>query len=331
MAKIAKKRHGSGFRLPKKWMKHMILLVGAIMLFSGLYSGIGMEDPQATAADDSSAWTVISYDSAQIGDATALTKIIAETNQYKLRPNQMSLMERQDINDIFESNITGVKSIVFENAPTEEMFAITTDGTDVAGEFRRRVRVPGGYEFLRVYKGSTPYGQLDVLGDGLRTGEWASVLLLQRVRGQTTETLAFVKKRIPQGPIVNVTAANITGTYFDGTLGSDVTADEIKSQIKDAQVSIDGSVVTVIMPGAAEVSSLRGALEAMNISGVSAGRLGYVSAPDEMVIGDNIVVIPEAGKLQARLKIGTKAKDTVEARIDISQQGNLTAARATQI
>jgi hypothetical protein len=331
MAKIAKKGRGMGFRLPKKWMKYLILMVGGIMLFSGLYVGLGREMPQGNAKDDTSSWMVVSYDSAQIGDTTALTKIIAQTGQYKLRPNQMSSLNQQDINDIFQSNITGVKSIVFENAPREEMFNIDTDGTDVVGEFRRRVRIPGGYEFLPVYQGSTPYGQVDVVGDGLSIGDSARVLLMQRTRGTITETLAFVQKRIPAGPILNVTVANVTNIYVEGTITTKITESQVNSQIKDSVVAIDGTTVTAYLPLDADVNAAKRTLEAMNVTSISVGRTGFIAAPDEMLVGENSVVIPNNNRVATRLKVGAKANDKVEVMISMSSQGNRTSAKAVQM
>jgi hypothetical protein len=238
MVKQPVKKGRRGLRLPQKWMKYMIYLVGAIMVLSGLYVGLGREMPSAPKDDPTASWNIVTYDSMQVGASSAVTKIVGLTNQLKLRPKNMNLLQQSDITDIFESNITGVTAIVLETGAGENMFHFDTDGSNVSGEIRQRIRLRGDYILYQVYKGSTPYGTIDVVGENLKIGDYVRVFTLQRSAGARTETLGFVQKKLPEGPEVAATIVGLdkVGNSSASRLGYTSVPDEMV---------INGSVVSI--------------------------------------------------------------------------------------
>jgi hypothetical protein len=193
------KKNQKGLRLSRTWMKYMIYFVGAVMVLSGLYVGLGREMPSAPQDDSAASWNVVNYESSQVSESSAVTKIVGATTQYKLRPKNMNLLDQSDITYVFQSNITGVRSIVLESGGGNTMFHIDTDGGNVSNQIRSRIRLRGDYTLYQVYKGSTPYGTIDVVGDNLSIGDWVKIFTLQRAAGARTETLGFVQKKLTEG------------------------------------------------------------------------------------------------------------------------------------
>jgi len=257
-----------GLRLPKQWMKYMILLTGAVMLLSGLYTGVERDPPQDAATDLRSKWNVVQYDSASLGQSSALVNIMGPTGQYMLRPNAMSRLSEQDITDVFESNVTGVKSIVLENAPGEEFFHLETDGSDVSAEVARRIRMPGGYKIYGLYLGTTPYGNINIVGDGLAAGDWVRVILLERLRGGASDTLGFVEKKIPSGPTYDAVVTGFGSGDDNSTayvrLPEDVVFDGSVVQLPDG-----GSVRATLPTGVKANDTVKVKLSSITLSNIT--------------------------------------------------------------
>ncbi len=269
MAKKNGKQARFGIRLPKQWMKYLIVITGVVMLFSGLYTGIERDEPQAAGADVRAKWNVVQYDSASLGQGSALVKIIGPTGQYKLKPSAMSRMSEQDIADVFESNVTGVRSIVLESAPTEAFFHIETDGSDVSSEVARRIRMPGGYQTYGVYLGATPYGNLNVVGEGLAEGDWVRVILLERMRDGASDTLGFVERKIPSGEAYD---AVVTG--FDSEDNSTTAYVRLPEELVLAGSPVqlpEGGVVAASLPSGAKVNdTVRVKVSSITLSNMTA-------------------------------------------------------------
>jgi hypothetical protein len=261
------KKGQKGIRFSKKWMNYMIYFVGAVMVLSGLYVGLGREMPTAPQDDATTSWNVVNYDSVQVGESTAVTKIVGLTNHLKLRPKNMNLLDQSDITYVFQSNITGVRSIVLESGAGNTMFHFETDGGNVSQEIRNRIRLRGDYSLYQVYKGSTPYGTIDVVGDNLTIGDWVKVYVLQRAAGARTETLGFVEKRLPEG--LDVDAA-VVGVDENSSSGYTSVPGELMVNGSSMSVPNSGRVRTTFSRGVKVNDTVRVRVSLPGIGGAGA-------------------------------------------------------------
>jgi hypothetical protein len=334
MAKTPAKKRGLGMRLPKKLLKYLIIFTGAIMVLSGLYTGLSRDMSAPAAEDLTASWNMTTYDSAYLGDASAVTTIISETNQMILRPNKVGMLSQEDVNDIFEANITGVTSLVFEVAPGSQMFRLEVQDFNVTGEIRKRIRMPGGYQIYHVYRGSTPYGEVSVVGDGLEAQDHVRIILLQRSKGGVEESMGFVQGRLPVGPVVDATVAGVEGVTFSGAGPVGLSKGDITSRLNASDVTLEGSgnisAVSFNMPADADVGAVLGILEGLGVSNVTVMSYGYITAPQEMVVDGRDVKVPNSGALQATFNLGRKVNSTIRARVYILNIGNQSAAFATE-
>ncbi|MFH0862579.1 MAG: hypothetical protein V1875_06055 [Candidatus Altiarchaeota archaeon] len=341
MAGFQAKKGSGGGGSRKNWKKYGMILVGLTMVLSGIEFGLNRDIPAPGQEDASANWTVLTYQAANIGTETAVTRITEATDTYEIKPNQVARLGRRDITDLFESNVTGVTGIVFENAPGAEMFRLDTLGGNISDEIRKRIRLPGGYNLYRVYRGTTPYGQINVIGDNLQVGDYVSVYLMQRVREGSTETMGFMKMNVPTGPVVNATVlGEFSGYNFAALLQKNVSALELSignsTEFDIAPLNDTGSNGTLWaasfnLPEGADIAQVRDALVAFNASNVTVSRFGYVRSPPEMMVEGRPVAIMNPDRVQTVMKDGLKENDTVEVRIYMLNINNQSYPYARQM
>jgi len=330
------------FRFLNRYKKEMIIVVGFVMVLSSFYTGVDREMTAPAENEDTANWVVVNYDSAVLGSQSTVVKVTGVTNEYKLWPNQMSRVDRKDITDVFESNVTGVRSIILEAGGGSEMFHIATDGGNVTDEIRKRIRLPGGYNLYRVYKGTSQYGSLDMVGENLEVGDYVNLLLLQRTRNNKNEVLGFSQRKVPVGPYINVTViGDFDGYNFDAKTKANVTRDRLASVLNTTSfemttVNDTGSNGTALdiefnMPQSADVNRIRSLLAGLGIDNVTVSRYGYIRAPPEMVVDDEPFQILNPEHVHSVMKYETKANDTISVRMYTITVANQTISFAREI
>ncbi|MFH1055927.1 MAG: hypothetical protein V1744_07550 [Candidatus Altiarchaeota archaeon] len=336
MRKRVKSAGGGGFRLfrGRKATKYMIIFVGAVMLFSGLYMGFNREEPAVETQDQTASWNVVKFDSAELYSEGLLTEVATETNEYKLMPKNPGQLSQDSITYVFESNITGVNNIVLETAQGYDMFHISTDGREVDAEIRKRIRLPGGYNLYRVYKSSTQYGDIGVIGEGLKVGDFVRVLILQRMREGKGELLGFAQKKVPAGPIVDARVVGLENLRVSGVSSASLSEGDLEGALNVSDIAVEegnGSwSVSFEMPFDSDTGVVKGVLKERGVSNVSFGISGYSQTPEEMVMEGRIVAIPGYERVQTVFESGTKVNDSVRVRIYMMSVGNTSIAFAIE-
>jgi len=310
----------------------------AVFVFSSLYVGLRGNEPGGQDNTPNPGWRIIQYDSAQPGRASALTKIVAETKKLKLIPADMT-PSVDDLEAVFESNVTGVTGIVLENAPGYVMFSLDTDGSNVTDRIEDEIRLPAGYRIYRVYEASTPAGVLEVVGDGFAAGDYVKALLLERRRAGESEILGFAQNKVEEGPVVSARVLGFESLSFAGLSRSEVAGSDVESLLNATDVTVEESdnstnetlwVVSFNMPAESDVGYVEGRLSALNVSNVTAGLLGYSETAEEMAVDGRLVRIPLNDMLQTSFSIGARVNDTVKVRVYLLALGNQTVAFARE-
>jgi hypothetical protein len=319
MAKFTLNKGGGGIMGSKKFRNFMIMFIGVIMVLSALEVFLNRAQNVESPEDESLKWNTVKYESVQLGQSSALTQIVAATDQYKLRPNQPNRLDSQDVSGVFESNISGVSSIVLESGPDDMMFNIRTDGRNVSDEVKKRIRLPGGYLLFRVYMGSTPYGGINVAGEDLKVGDYVRVLLMQRTSGAKSDVIGFAQKKVAVGPLVNATVSALEAYAIEGVSYGNVTAAELSSALNATGVNVtaDDSLgagaraVYLKVPMPSDIVHVRDVLAGFGVSNVSASVMGYSKVPDEMIVGGEDFMIPDSARMPTILNQDARVNDTV--------------------
>ena len=330
-------RGGRWLNIGKKSNKFMIILIGAIMLLSSLYVGLNREMPEASSNNGVGNYSAVKYDSASLYGSGVLAQVAAVTSDYKLIPKNVGMFRTDSLEIVFESNVTGVTGIVLENAPGYEMFNIATDGRNVTGEIRKRIRLPGDYNLYRVYTCNTQFGPMPVVGDNLERGDYVKVLVLGRVRGGMTQLLGFVQNKVPQGPftrarVVSLDSLQVTGVTGDGSLGIKLNGVLNLTNFRAQQLGGNSSVwaFTFNLPVGSDADSILSLSSTYNMSNVTVALAGVSQAPEDLVVAGRMISLSDGGLLPTTFKPGVRVNDTIEVKVYTIDIGNRSVAFAIE-
>ena len=322
-------RGGRWLLMGKKANKWVILFVGFIMVFSGLFIGLNREMPNVSVPENGPVWNVVNYDSVSSVGTVVVARIDGPTGSLKIVPKRLGTLDTRTINDIFDTNITGISRIVLENATGYEMFNIETDGSNVTAQIRKRIRVSGDYFLFTVYRGSTQYGYLDVIGDGLRSGDFVNLLLLQRSVAGRPEFLGFIQSRVEEGPYIRAKVVGFEGLMFSGLFDGNLSESDFEAALNASGVRFGSQsanstskVVSFDMPMQSNVSWVEGVLASMNVSNFTVGKLGYAKTAPNMAYNGTIVSIPGNDRVQTTFRYNTTLNDTVTVGVYAINFGN---------
>jgi hypothetical protein len=328
-------RGGKWLKFGKNTNKYLIILVGAIMVFSGLYSGVNREIPSPTSADNPGNWTSVNYDSASLYASGVLAQVEGASNTYKMIPKSAGLLQSGNLDIVFESNVTGVQGITLENAPGYVMFSIETDGRNVTAEIRKRIRLPGDYNLYRVYNCRTQYGLMEVVGDNFEKGDYVKVLVLGRTRAGSTQLLGFAQNKMVVGPevkalVLSVESLQVAGVTSDASLGVKLDGTLNLTDFRTQRLlenSSDWEFTFNLPPDYAEGKVL-GLAGGYNLTNVTMALVGFTQVPQEMVVQDKIMTVPQGGVVPTTFKSGVKVNDTIDVKVYTMKIGNNSVAFA---
>ncbi len=337
MAGKSRKERVTAHKLSKKKkQQYMILFITFIFVFSGLYMGLGRSVP--TEDEGPRTYDVVEYDSAQLGDAAAVVQVADATGDWIIMPREPQLLDQRDVVEVFESNITGVRHVRLEVSPGHTMFRLEGDGRNISGEVERIIRLPGGYNLYRVYRGVTPYGELPLVGAYLNAGDTVKAFVLRRSGPEGAELLAFSQGSVEEGPWVDAKVVLLDGLSVSGLSGIRYFEEDFKAVLNATEVRVNEYNETnaslwglsFLLPADANTTEVESVLSAMNVSNITYELQGLAELPRDMILEGRLIQIPNNNMAPATFSYGRKVNDTVEVRVYFMDLMNQTIAFAIE-
>ncbi|MBU0762623.1 MAG: hypothetical protein KKD39_06320 [Candidatus Altiarchaeota archaeon] len=178
-------------KFTKKITRYMIYVVLASFILGGLYTNYGMPERKEDTTDQaSSRYNIVSYDGERIATNPIECEITEKKNNIKIVLPQDNRVSDDDLAQVFESNITGVKSVVLEVSKSHAMFDMKVEEENAIDEVKDKIRINGA-RIYGAYMCNVGDSTVEVIGQNLTVGENINILLVERSRAGFSEIIGF--------------------------------------------------------------------------------------------------------------------------------------------
>ena len=137
-------------KISKRMTKYLIYIVMASFVLGGLFTNYGMPEQTQENEEADTAYNIIQYDSERIASNTVECEITEKKNNIKLVMSQDSRITNEDLQQVFETNVTGVKSVLLEISQSNAMFDIQVEDEEVKAELEEEIKLDGA-RFYDIY------------------------------------------------------------------------------------------------------------------------------------------------------------------------------------
>jgi hypothetical protein len=207
----------------KKWM---ILIVAAIMMFSGLwYVGIAnAPNSSSNAAGSLNSSRIIQYNVNTIGD-NLVVNISEARPELVVLAGEHARLSADSVTELMNLSIAGVYGSDGEISDAFVFFRFyTVNPAKAAEELKPELdRILVDYSLYRGYIGVQPGDasmslQAYLLGpENISIGSLVKTLLMEKTSGETKlGFIGFIKNVLPVGPVIKATVGDIRGIYLSG-------------------------------------------------------------------------------------------------------------------
>jgi hypothetical protein len=182
------------FKLSKKTTKYLIYVVLASFLLGGLFVDYGRTRPNQDDAPQRQ-YNILIYESENVYPNPVECKIIAASSDVKIIVPPTARLTDDILEEIFDSEIPGVKSKVLEVSPNYAMFNLRVDEEASLDAILARVRISGAKAY-NTYICDIQGRQIELIGRELEAGMTVNALIVDRMRAGFTETIGFAQEII---------------------------------------------------------------------------------------------------------------------------------------
>ncbi len=179
-----------------RYTRTMIYIIMASFVLGGLFTGYGMpKDSEGVDNSPQSKWNILVYESESVATQPVACNILEATGDVKVVVANAGALDDDIISEVFDANITGVKSTVLEVSPSYAMFHMKVDGDEARKGISDRIRIPGMMVY-DVYMCGAQGERVEVIGRNLTVGDEVSVLLVERTRAGFREYVGFMQEKV---------------------------------------------------------------------------------------------------------------------------------------
>jgi len=315
-----------------KGQKFMIFVVALIMLLSAFYWINERPNQQAEPESGNlNVSNVIQYTVVPTVNGSAIVRVESPLNEIVAVPKRPELVRAEVITEVLNVSFPGVSNVTVELSNAYVLFKFEVgDASQVFGNISSQIRsYVGDVKVYRAYSALIGGGRIYLLAEqGLLKGDFVRAILLERQ--DTYQTIGLQQNRVAVGPTVPVRVTGLSGYFISGVteekLNESFLSSEVGAAVVDyapiaAGVNATGSRLSFTVPERADLESVTALLRGLGVSDVRVYRSGFVSLPQEIAIGDDVLQPASTERSPAVLAPAVRVNDSVNVTISYTKAG----------